>query len=164
MISGKCPCSLGFHPLRGSPHGDAEQVKHQERPWMGFPQNFIKAKPFLRPTNFAQNVSAGVSESPQELGEAVLAFSVHCCKVLQQKDTCMHLQGAADPAEPRGGQLHLRREVMLSLLLCPGSPGAGGESQLVAPQAPGKVPFCSRQKLRGYNLLNIPPLTNCTLQ
>lgn len=54
---------------------------------------------------------------------------------------------------------------MLSLLLCPQVlQGQAGESQLVAPQAPGTVPFCSWQKLRGYNFLQIPTITNRTLQ
>lgn len=77
----------------------------------------------------------------------------------------MHCQGAADPAEPRRAELHLWREVMLSLLPCPqGLQGQAGESQLVAPQAPGKVPFCSWQNLRGYNFLKIPTITNRTAQ
>lgn len=58
--------------------GSTERVKHQGRPWMRLPQNFIKAKPSLRnsrrPTNFAENISAGVCRGSPAAGRGRAPF------------------------------------------------------------------------------------------
>lgn len=69
---------------------------------MRFPQNFIKARPplqnSLRSTSFAENISAGVSEGPWELGQTVLAVSAHCCQAPAAEGRVHALPDAADPA------------------------------------------------------------------
>lgn len=147
---------------------------------MRFPQNFIKAKPSLqnslRPTNFAENITGGVSEGPRELGETVLAFSAHCCQGPSAEGCVRVLPGCCWPCSmslsqeevnfSSRGRWRRRRCDALPPTLSPGSPEVSRQISAGRTASPREGAFLQRgwQKLCGCNFLKISPIVNRALQ
>lgn len=126
MASGKCPCSLGFHPCSCSPQPAAET---SGRTLGEVPAELHQSQNCLRPTSSAEIIPAGASGGPWEQGEAVLALRAAAAKLLQQRDLCVHCQGAAGPAAKERsaspGRWRGKRCDALPPALSPGSPAVG---------------------------------------